>query len=282
MVPEKWTGLQVLLVVLTRTKISNYVQWSRRTTHRKNPNQMTTRITLEEPRAAAYPVVKRTALGQTFNGAILKAESRDRLRRADDGSMVPIIKPNGNHSQELVVTCLTLPGTTTTAGLGDQESIPEPGAIVRLILKGKAFGDWIDAKKSLPDGAVAVGDVVTQVTASAQVYDATGNPSGVEITDQTLVDQARAKGRSIGIYGPLTLRAPKDGSEWTEKAVAAYKSLQTPIPAEAPSNDFDEYTPTAASPSLKPAKIPQAEWDKLDEATRAVIAKTLFSDEPPF
>lgn len=183
------------------------------------------RITIEEPRAAGYPVVKRTALGQTFNGAVLKSESRDRLKRADDGSMQPIIKPNGKRSQEMVVTCLTLPGTTSLAGLGDDESVPAPGDIVRLILKGKSFGDWIDAKKTLPDGAVAVGDVVTQTTALAQVYDAQGNASGGEITDQTLVDQARAKGRSVGIYGPLTLKAPTAGSEWTAKAISAYRSL---------------------------------------------------------
>lgn len=191
-----------------------------------------TRITLEEPRAAGYPVVKRTAIGQTFNGAILKSEARDRLKRADDGTMAPIIKPNGKHAQELVVTCLALPGTTAPAGLGDDESVPEPGSIVRLILKGKAFGDWIEAKRALPEGAVAVGDVVITSTTVAQVYDAQGNASGPEVTNQAAVDQARAKGRSIGIYGPLELREPDSGSEWTDKAIAAYRALQESIPAE--------------------------------------------------
>ncbi|MGE2714215.1 hypothetical protein ACQI4L_09170 [Mycolicibacterium litorale] len=198
-----------------------------------------TRITLEEPRAAGYPVVKRTALGQTFNGAVLKAEARDRLKRGDDGSMQPIVKSNGKHAQELVVTCLTLPGTTAPVGLGDDEKVPAAGDIVRLILKGKAFGDWIEAKRSLPNGTVAVGDVVTQTTSVAQVYDAQGNASGGEITDQAAVDQARGRGRSVGIYGPLSLRAPKDGSEWAEKAVAAYRSLtrtdaEVSAPAAAP------------------------------------------------
>lgn len=200
-----------------------------------------TRITLEEPRAAGTPVVKRTALGQTFNGAVLKAESRDRLKRGADGTMEPIVKPNGKHAQEMVITCLTLPATTAPAGLGDDESVPEPGTIVRLILKGKAFGDWIEAKKTLPGNAVAVGDVITQITVTAQVYDAQGNPSGGEITDQAAVNEARTRGRSVGIYGPLTVRAPKDGSEWTDKAIAAYRSLQAPIPAEevtAPSGGF--------------------------------------------
>lgn len=204
-----------------------------------------TRITLEEPRAAGYPVVKRTGIGQTFNGAILKAEPRDRLKRGDDGSMQPIVKANGKHAQELVVTCLALPGTTAPAGLGDSEGVPEPGTIVRLILKGKAFGDWIEAKRSLPDGTVAVGDVVTQTTSVAQVYDAQGAPSGPELTEQSAVDQARTKGRSVGIYGPLTLRAPKEGSEWADKAIAAYKAMQAPIPAEtaAPTPDDDDEPP---------------------------------------
>lgn len=191
-----------------------------------------TRITLEEPRTPGYPVVKRTSIGETFNGAVIKAESRDRLKRANDGSMQPIVKPNGKHAQELVVTCITLPNTTAPAGIGEDQYIPDPGTIVRLILKGKAFGDWIEAKRQLPNGVISVGDIVTQTTTVAQVYDAQGNPSGGEITDQTAVDQARSRGRSIGIYGPLTLREPKADSEWTDKAVSAYRGTQASIPAE--------------------------------------------------
>jgi hypothetical protein len=213
------------------------------------------RITIEEPRAAGYPVVKRTAIGQQFNGAVVKSESRDRLKRADDGSMQPIIKPNGKPAQEMVVTCLALPGTTALAGLGDEESVPEPGDIVRLILKGKSFGDWIDAKKTLPNGAVAVGDVVCQVTTVAQVYDAQGIASGPEITDQALVDQARAKGRSVGIYGPLTLRVPGADSEWTAKAIAAYRSLNQVEPATGA-------VAAAWTPGVGTAPAPQYNYDE--------------------
>lgn len=205
------------------------------------------RIPLEEARTPGYPVVKRTEIGQTFNGAVLKAVSRDRLKRGNDGTMTPIVKPNGKHAQELVVTCLTLPGTTAPAGLGDEESVPEPGAIVRLILKGKAFGDWIEAKKSLPGGTVAAGDIVTQTTKVAQVYDAQGEPSGPELTDQDDVTKARTKGRSVGIYGPLTLREPKAGSEWTAKAIEAHRDLErtehaitTDAPAGGATDDDDE------------------------------------------
>lgn len=222
-----------------------------------------TRITLEEPRAAGYPVVKRTALGQIFNGAILKAEQRDRLKRGDDGNMKPIVKDNGKHAQELVVTCLTLPGTTAPAGLGEDENIPEPGDIVRLILKGKSFGDWIESKKGLPDGTVAVGDVVTQTTQVAQVYDAQGNPSGGEISDQATIDAARQRGRSVGIYGPLTLREPKPDSEWIDKAVKAYRELQERPAAE---------TPAPPAAGVQGGNTPTSAYDD----------GYLPDDEPPF
>jgi hypothetical protein len=254
---------------------------------------MTQRIVLEEERQAGYPVVKRTAIGQTFVGAVLKAESRDRMKRGDDGLMKPIEKSNGKHAQELVVHCLTLPGTNAPAGLGEDESIPEPGDIVRLILKGKAYGDWIEAKKGLPSGTVAVGDVVTQVTKTAQVYDAGGNASGPEINDQALVDQARIKGRSVGIYGPLTLRVPEANSEWQPKAVAAYNSLQEPIPAESLSSSattpsaYDRELAAAADPlPPKPAAISQDAWNSMPEATKRAVAQTMgsvsASSEPPF
>lgn len=185
-------------------------------------------IQLEEQRKAGIPVVKRTALGQKYNGAVLKVDQRDRQKKDDaTGQMVAVLKPNGNARQELVVTCMTLPGTTAPAGLGDNEFVPEAEQVVRLILKGKAFGDWIEAKNALGRG-IQVGDIVTQITDKAQVYDANGNPSGPELTDQTAVN-AVPRGRSVGIYGPITLRAPKDGSTWVEKAEAAYHSMREPI-----------------------------------------------------
>ena len=185
-------------------------------------------IQIEEERKAGFPVVKRTALGQKFNGAVLKKEQRPRLRKDDaTGKSVPMLKPDGNARQELVVTCMTLPGTTSPAGIGEVESVPQPGDIVRLILKGKAFGDWIEQSNALGRG-LQVGDIVTQITDRAQVYDAQGNPSGPELTTQGEVDNV-PRTRSVGIYGPVTLRAPKEGSEWVLKAEAAYHSLREPI-----------------------------------------------------
>jgi hypothetical protein len=239
------------------------------------------RIELEDQRSAGYPVVKRTALNQRFNGAVLKAESRDRLKRGDDGTMTPIVKPNGKHAQEMVVTCLTLPGTTSPVGLGeDEEHVPEPGDIVRLILKGKAFGDWIEQKRDLPNRVVAVGDVVSQTTTLAQAYDAQGNATGGEITTQSEVDTLRARGRTVGIYGPLTINPPTS-DEWQAKAVAAYRSLQQPIPAESsftggdfasllPSNDVDAPEPK------RPDQITEEALAQMDPATRKQLADIPF------
>lgn len=238
------------------------------------------RITLEEPRAAGYPVVKRTALGQTFNGAILKAESRDRLKRADNGTMVPIVKDNGKHAQELVATCLTLPGTTAPVGLGEEESVPAPGDIVRLILKGKSFGDWIESKKSLQDGTVAVGDIVTMTTTVAQVYDQQGNPSGPEITDQDSINAARQRGRSVGIYGPLALRMPKPDSEWYGKAVEAYQKLSRQT---AESNQGQQGGGQAAGQQAYAQQAPtQDPWDSAPPSQPQYDNSYVPDDEPPF
>ena len=199
-------------------------------------------IPLEEEYKPGFPVVKRTALGQVFNGAVLKVDQRNRLRKDDaTGRMVPALKPDGNPKKELVVICLVLPGTTSPVALAGEEHVPQPEEIVRLILKGKAFGDWIQSKKDL-GRTVNVGDIVTQKTTLAQCYDQNGSPTGDEITDQSVLNSL-PRGRSVGIYGPIVLRAPKEGSEWIAKAEKAYHALAEPIPAEtdaAADNDFDD------------------------------------------
>lgn len=199
-------------------------------------------IALEGERAVGLPVVKRTALGQKFFGSVVKVDQRDRLKKDENtGEMTPVRKTNGKARQELVVTCMTLPGTTAPVGLGEDEHVPEEGELVRLILKGKAFGDWIESKNEL-GRPVQVGDIVTQTTDRAQTYDAHGNPSGAEITDQATLN-AVPRGKSVGIYGPIKLRAPKEGSEWVTKAEAAYHSLHQGIAAEPESTapEVDSY-----------------------------------------
>lgn len=205
-------------------------------------------IKLEGDRKPGLPVVKRTALGQTFNGAVVLVQQRDRLKRDErTNEMTAVLKANGKAKQELVITCLTLPNSTAPVGLGEDEHVAEEGELVRLILKGKAFSHWISTKDSL-GRPVNVGDIVTQVTDRAQVYDAQGSPSGSEITDQATLNQV-PRTRSVGIYGPVTLRAPKAGSEWIDKAEAAYHSLRNPVAAEpdyGPPPDDGGYPPESA------------------------------------
>lgn len=199
-------------------------------------------IKLEEERKPGLPVVKRTALGEKFYGAVILVEQRDRQKKDDTtGAMVAVLKPGGKARQELVVTCLTLPGTTASVGLGENVYVPEREDLVRLILRGKAFSDWISAKNDL-GRPVEVGDVISQITDRAQVYDANGNPSGPEITDQASLNAVQ-RGKSVGVYGPVKLRAPKEGSEWIAKAEAAYHSLREPIVAEPLADDNVYNTP---------------------------------------
>lgn len=184
-------------------------------------------IALEDEVKPGLPVVKRNALGEVFVGAIVRTEQRDRQKKDDaTGMMVSVLKPNGKPSQELVVTCLTLPGTTSMVGLGDDQHTASESELVRVILKGKAFGDWIESKKEL-GRPVQVGDVLTQKTEYAQAYDAQGNPVGGQIIDQGTLN-ALPRGRSVGIYGTLSVRAPQAGSPWVASAEAAYHSLSAP------------------------------------------------------
>ena len=159
---------------------------------------MTTREAVENEAKAGTPVVKRTAIGQTFKGCIINTQARNVLK---DGE--PVLNDRGKPRQELVVRCIVVPGTTAPAGIGDNVTVPAPGDEVRLILRGKAFADWIQAKDAL-GGSPLWGDLVTQTTTHAQAYDANGKPKGGEITDQAAID-ALPRSTSVGIYGPLTV-----------------------------------------------------------------------------
>lgn len=177
-------------------------------------------IPLGEQYTPGHPVVKRTAIGQRFIGAVVNIERRNRTRRGDDGVVRDVLKADGKPRQELVITCLAMPGTDAPAGIGDEQGIPEPGDTVRLILKGKSFADWIEAERQL-GRQLQVGDIVKQRTTSAQVYDANGEPKGGQITTQAEVD-AVPRSATVGIYGELKLE-PGEG-EWIDKAEAAYRA----------------------------------------------------------
>lgn len=196
----------------------------------------------DDVQRTSTPVVKRQKIGDKFVGAIVRFEQRDVMKKnpATD-TLEPSLKPNGKARQELVVTCVTMPKTTSPAGIGDSTSVPEPGDLVRLILRGGAFGDWIEARKSHRNGGLRVGDVVVQVVEFAQCYDASGGVKGGKITDQATADDV-PRTTTIGYYGPLTLHEPKpDGAEWVAKAEAAYLDATaiTLAPA-APAGDVED------------------------------------------
>ena len=155
-------------------------------------------IELETPRTPGLPVVKRTAIGEEFVGMLIRKEQRNVLKDGD-----PVMNDHGKPKQELVLTVMTV-SSTAPAGIGDHQQIPQSGEPVRLILRGKGFADWIQQVNDL-GGPLQVGDVVTQLTESAQRYDANGKPTGKLITTQAELE-AVPRGTSVGVYGPVTLR----------------------------------------------------------------------------
>jgi hypothetical protein len=188
-------------------------------------------ITLDEPRTPGPPVVKRQQIGERFIGALVKTQQRDVLK---DGK--PALKDDGKARQELVLTLVAMPGTTCNASIGDKAGVPNAGDVVRLILRGGGFGDWIEARKS--HGELQVGDVVEQTIEYAQAYVTTGSqtsPTGPKLTTQ---EQANAvpRSQSLGFYGPLSLRraTPEEGA-WVTAAEAAYHEQRNRISAEADS-----------------------------------------------
>jgi hypothetical protein len=196
----------------------------------------------DDVQRTSTPVVKRQKIGDKFVGAIVRFEQRDVMKKnpATD-TLEPSLKPNGKARQELVVTCVAMPKTTSPAGIGDSTSVPEPGDLVRLILRGGAFGDWIEARKSHRNGGLRVGDVVVQAVEFAQCYDASGGVKGGKITDQATADDV-PRSTTIGYYGPLTLHEPKpDGAEWVAKAEAAYlDATAITLAPTAPAGDVED------------------------------------------
>jgi hypothetical protein len=186
-------------------------------------------ISLQEEHTTGTPVVKRTAIGETFIGAIIKFERRDVLR---DGQ--PVLKDNGKPRQELVLHLIAMPGTTAPAGIRDDVDVPAPGEPVRMILRGRSYGDWIEATRN---HTLHVGDVVTQVTDRAVTYSASGAAER-EITTQAELDSV-PRGKTVGVYGSLAVRsaAPPEAA-WVQLAEAAYMAAdRTPLAA---GNDYDD------------------------------------------
>ena len=181
-------------------------------------------ITLEEAGTTRTPVLRRKRIGEEFVGALVRTTQRDVLKRDEvSGVDRPVLKANGKPRQELVVTLVTI-SSTMAAGLGEEVAVPEPGDIVRSILKGGGFGQWIEANGLLKPRQV--GDIVTLTSEWGQAYDAHGAPTGDKLTTQAQLD-AVPRERSLGVYGSVAIRrATPAETEWVTAAETAYHDAQ--------------------------------------------------------
>lgn len=188
-------------------------------------------VAADQPGAVRYPVVRRAAIGEHFVGAYIKHESRVVLK---DGE--PVFKPNGKPRNELVVHALVMPGTTATVGNSETFAAPAIGDVVRLIIKGRTFSQWIECLDKLK-GVQRAGDVIEMTIDQAQAYDANGAPKGNPIlTQQEAV--AVPRGVSLGFYGPLVLRACTPAEmEWITKADQAYAEIASGRTADSDAGD---------------------------------------------
>ena len=173
-----------------------------------------------------YPVIKHQAIGEFCRLAVIRWEQRDQLKKdlvTDQLVRIPSgkVDRNGNpkFKQELVVHAVAVQGNMKAA-IGDESGIPARGDRVRAILKGKAFGDWIEQRKIHRSGKFEVGDFLDLKTTIAQQYDHFGAAKDAEIRDQA-VAAAVPRTTTLGFYGTLSL-SPGTDPQAIAAAEAAY------------------------------------------------------------
>ena len=170
--------------------------------------------------SSSSPVIKAQRIGEVARIALVRWEQRGMLKDNQ-----PVMNPRtGKPRQELIVHGIAMDGFTAMVGKGDQVDVPAPGTPCRFILRGKGFGQWIDARKAHRGGKLCVGDVISRVIDHAQAYDASGAPKGGRITTQAEADKL-PRSTTIGFYGELQLSQPTDEA-WVQKAEAAYREWQ--------------------------------------------------------
>ena len=185
-------------------------------------------IELTEPtRGTSWPVLRHQRIGELAQLAIVRTEQRDRLRKNPSTNVLEKIqngiKADGSpkYRQELVVHGVVV-SSNMQVKAGDDFVTPPAGDRVRLILKGKGFGEWIEARKAHRGGRMVVGDTVLVSTTHAQRYDHDGAPKGERLTTQAEVDSI-PRGVTVGLYGPLELVEGND-PKWIAAAEGHYKA----------------------------------------------------------
>lgn len=178
----------------------------------------------------ASPILKNQRISDVAYAMLIDSPfTRDRL---DINTQQPKPHPTrpGRNQQECVLKLMALPGTTMEARIGGEGHVPEAGEVVRRIMHGGEWAQWIEAVKALPahpggtigKGKIAVGDIVTFTVTHGQAY-SMGKPSGQPMTTQAEVDAHRATGEKPGMYGDLTIRrATAEEAAWVDKAKAAH------------------------------------------------------------
>lgn len=172
-----------------------------------------------------YPVLSQRRIGEEFVGGVIKFERRE--RHTKDGETI-YNKKTGKPRYELVVHLLTLRGDMQ-AGLAGEYTTPERGEVVRAILKGGAFGNWIEAQNALPRG-LQVGDMVYMNTDKAVRYVET-DPKAA-LTTQAEVDEYKKtpawteRKETLSWQGEVKIREPKpDEVGFVAECEAKYHEL---------------------------------------------------------
>lgn len=225
-------------------------------------------IELDKPQGGGAPVIKRKVIGEEFVGGLIRFDNRD--QQDDNGNPIPKLdyktgQPTGKNKQELVVHLLTL-NSTMQAGLGQENMVPERGQVVRLILKGGGYGQWIDSLKAFyadnPDlgRGFSVGDLVGLGTDEAIRYRSMGDHAELgkmtaqaEVNDYFAGRDPQDRSESVGFRGPLGMQPATDAAFTVECEQAYYELEKQGIQLDEPAGPFDEAPPAQASAPTGPA-----------------------------
>ncbi len=182
-------------------------------------------IHLDNPTSTRPPVLSTRGFGLRGVGMIVDKEQRARKDQKGD----PILSKLGRPTYEEVLTVTVLEGTTGTITDGHDERVPKPGELVRLIFKGPAYAELIDARKRV-GGNTQVGDVVTVTTTSATTWRGAGDMADRNVTDPDVVRRARDKSWSVSWNVTADYRRPRaDELGLVEEAEAHHHELRPAI-----------------------------------------------------